>query len=211
MKILAAIDFGGELDKIAMRGARYGMPGFESSEELKSGQTKRTYLSGRDALEQARAFVENAGKNPGDLAGRLVALAVMARYADEHAVAQSARSYATVDRGRALPWSDETVELLDEIAAELLPAHIREPGREQREAEAELRQAILADRQWLAQTVDALEDMDTDARKIALENAEERFGEYSAPTWELRNRVRELNAVDEAGDPPAERGEGSDA
>lgn len=44
VKILAATDFGGDLAKIAVRGARYGFPGFESSEELKSGMTKRAYL-----------------------------------------------------------------------------------------------------------------------------------------------------------------------
>ena len=110
VKILAAVDFGGDLDKIATRGARYGMPGFEHTEELKSGKTKRSYLQTGPAGAQARAFLSNAGKSPGDLAGRMVALAVMARYANEDAVAQSSRrsprsTGAPSCRGRPTPSS----------------------------------------------------------------------------------------------------------
>ncbi len=110
VKILAAVDFGGDLDKIATRGARYGMPGFESSEELRSGKTKRTYLQAGPAVNRARTFLTNAGKTPGDLAGRMVALAVMARYANEDAVARSSRSLSQVNGGGELPWSLDTVE-----------------------------------------------------------------------------------------------------
>ena len=116
VKILAAVDFGGDLDKLVTRGARYGMPGFESSEQLKSGKTKRTYLQAGLAGAQARTFLANAGKAPGDLAGRMVALAVMARYANEDAVAQSSRSFSELDGGAQLPWSLDTVELIDRIS-----------------------------------------------------------------------------------------------
>ena len=196
VKILAAVDFGGDLDKIAMRGARYGMPGFESSEERKSG-TKRTYLGSREAHAQAQAFVANAGKNPGDVAGRLIALAVMARYADENAVAQSSRSFASLDGGMALPWSEDTVLLLDEIVGEVLPEHLLEPGREGRDAQAEYRRERVATREWLTAQTTAIETMDTEARAAVIVEATERFGEYSDPAFTLKQRIRELeDAVD---------------
>lgn len=215
VKIVAAVDFGGDLDKIATRGARYGMPGFESSDELKSGKTKRAYLQTGPAGTQARAFLENAGKTPGDLAGRMVALAVMARYANEDAVAQSSRSFAQIDGGAELPWSLDTIEIIDEIAAERLPAHLLDPGRKQREEQAERRRQVRENRAWLAGQFDALEALDPDQRAQVLTEATERFGEYSTQGWHLRDRIRELDAAQQADesnvDPSDTPGDGGDA
>ncbi len=212
VKILAAVDFGGQLGKIAMRGARYGFPGFESSEQLKSGKTKRAYLQAGPAHDQASAFIDNAGKNPGDIAGRLVSLAVMARYADEHAVAQSARSFSQLDGGTALPWSDDTVLALDEIAAEHLPEHLLEPGREQRQAQADRRREAIADREWLAEQAGALDAMDGEGRANVLAEAKQRLGDYSTGVWQLRDRIAELDANDQPAEPaePAEVDAGSE-
>jgi len=210
VKILAAVDFGGELDKIAARGARYGMPGFESSEELKSGKTKRTYLQAGLAGAQARTFIANAGKAPGDQAGRMVALAVMTRYANEDAVAQSSRSFSELDGGAQLPWSLETVELIDELAGERLPDHLLAPGREQREAQATRRRELVENRVWLAGQLDALEGMDAGQRAQVAAEAKRRFGEYSTQSWQLRDRIRELDAAHEA-DRSAEASAGAGA
>jgi ParB/RepB/Spo0J family partition protein len=196
VKILAAVDFGGDLDKIAMRGARYGLPGFERSEQLKSGKTKRTYLQAGPAGAQARTFLDNAGKSPGDLAGRMVALAVMARYANEDAVAQSSRSFAQVDGGSALPWSLETVELID-LCAERLPAHLLERGREQREQARRERHELAELRAWTAQQLAALEEMTAQQRAAVLAEADRRNeGFYGAELWRLRQRVAQLDAAD---------------
>lgn len=207
VKILAAVDFGGDLDKIATRGARYGMPGFESSEELKSGKSKRTYLQAGPAVNRARTFLTNAGKTPGDLAGRMVALAVMARYANEDAVAQSSRSFFQVNGGGELPWSLDTVELIDELAAERLPANLLEPGRADREAQAARRREVVENRTWLAEQIAALEAMDREQRAKVAAEADERFGEYAHQAWQLRERIRELDAAgqpaDAAGDQSA--------
>jgi len=202
VKILAAVDFGGDLDKIAARGARYGLPGFESSEQLKSGKTKRTYLQAGPAGAQARTFLDNAGKSPGDLAGRMVALAVMARYANEDAVAQSSRSFAQVDGGSALPWSLETVELIDELAAERLPDHLLDPGREQREAQATRRRELVEDQAWLAEQYEGLEAMSPEQRQAVLAEHEQRFGPYAGQRWQLEQRIRELDKVEPAGEEP---------
>lgn len=210
VKILAAVDFGGELDKIATRGARYGIPGFEKSEQLKSGKTKRTYLQASLAGTQARTFLANAGKAPGDLAGRMVALAVMARYANEDAVAQSSRSFSELDGGAELPWALDTVELIDELAAQRLPDHLLAPGREQREAQATRRRQLVENRAWLAGQLDALEGMDAGQRAQLAAEAERRFGEYSTHNWQLRDRIRELDAAHEA-DRSAETSAGAGA
>ena len=183
------------------------MPGFESSEERKSG-TKRTYLDPSHAHAQAKAFLENAAKNPGDTAGRLVALAVMARYADENAVAQSSRSFASLHGGRALPWSDETVELIDAIAAEALPEHLLEPGREGRDTQAKHRQEIREQRKWVDELHDRLVDLDPDGRADVLSEARERLGDYSGEVYRLEQRIREL---DTAGATPTETDEGGAA
>ncbi|MDQ3647531.1 MAG: hypothetical protein M3433_02905, partial [Actinomycetota bacterium] len=209
VKILAAVDFGGDLVKIAMRGARYGFPGFESSEQQKSGKTKRTYLQAGPGHAQARAFLENAGKNPGDVAGRLVAMAVMARYADENAVAQSGRSWSQLDGGHALPWFDDTVLLLDEIAAERLPEHLLEPGREQRQAEAQRRQEAIARREWLAEQLANLDAIDADGRAGVLAEAKQRFGDYATEVWQLRDRIDALDAADQPAEDDADS-EGGD-
>ena len=43
VKILTAINVAGELDRIAMRGARYGFPGWISTQETKRA-SKRCYI-----------------------------------------------------------------------------------------------------------------------------------------------------------------------
>jgi hypothetical protein len=78
-----------------MRGARYGFPGWVSVEETKRG-TKRRYIEQRsDAQAKAIEYLEGA-KAAGELAGRTLALLVMAVYAHEGAVAQSARAFPSV-------------------------------------------------------------------------------------------------------------------
>jgi len=75
-----------------------------------------------------------------EIAGRLFCLIAMARYADEHAVARSARSFSSVTIRRELPYADKVIDLIDEICAQRLPEHltqnVRDQRREQRAAEA---------------------------------------------------------------------------
>jgi hypothetical protein len=51
VKILTAVNVAGELDRIAMRGARYGFPGWVSTQETKRG-TKRIYIEQRSGAGQ---------------------------------------------------------------------------------------------------------------------------------------------------------------
>jgi ParB/RepB/Spo0J family partition protein len=145
VKILAAVDFDGELDKIAMRGARYGFPGWVETVTLKEGKpAKRVYVErASEAEDKARTYIAVA-KTAADFAGRLLALVVMAHLADENAVAQSKRSFYSLSFGHytgpTLPWSREVLSLIEAIAIERLPEHLTERLRELR-AEREQRQA----------------------------------------------------------------------
>ena len=145
VKVLAAVDFDGELDKIAMRGARYGFPGWVEMVTITEGKpAKRVYVErASEAEEKARAYIAVA-RTAADYAGRLLALVVMAHLADENAVAQSRRSFYSLSfgsyAGATLPWSREVLSLIEEIALERLPGHLTERLRELR-AEREQRQA----------------------------------------------------------------------
>jgi ParB/RepB/Spo0J family partition protein len=93
VRLLATLNLGGELDQLAMRGARYGFPGWVEQTQTRGGKAKTVYIERRaDAGAKAREYLSVA-KTAQDLAGRLLALMAMARYADEAAVAQSAQSY----------------------------------------------------------------------------------------------------------------------
>ncbi len=100
-----------------MRGARYGFPGWVTIEETKRG-TKRRYLEHKHEA-QAKAVEYLAGaKSAGELAGRTIALVMMAVYAQEDAVANSNRAFHTVTPERALPWAGDVTELIDDLAGE---------------------------------------------------------------------------------------------
>jgi hypothetical protein len=49
VKILAAVDLHGELDKIALRGALYGFPGWVVHSQTKPGKPKLEYLGRGEA------------------------------------------------------------------------------------------------------------------------------------------------------------------
>lgn len=124
MRVLSTIDLAGDLGDLALRGARYGFPGWVTEEPTKGGKLKRTYLpnSGAAAVK-AREYLAGA-KTPGEHAGRCIALVVMAWFADERAVAQSSRSFKSV-RPAGLPWADEVPEILERYALAALPGDER--------------------------------------------------------------------------------------
>ncbi len=86
MKALASVGIVGELGDVAMRGARYGFPGWVTESTQKNGKTKYSYLEKPDAERRASDYLSGATK-PGDIAGRQIALLVMATFADQDAVA----------------------------------------------------------------------------------------------------------------------------
>lgn len=143
VKILTAINIASDLDRIAMRGTRYGFPGWVTVHETKRG-SKRVYVEQRgDAKAKAAEYLAGA-KTAGELAGRTLAVLLMAVYADENAVAHSNRAFHSVSVERALPWADDVAELIDEIASEKLPATLMDPVLEQRRARHAERRAAAA-------------------------------------------------------------------
>ena len=95
VKILSAVDLHGDLDKIALRGARYGFPGWVVQAETKTGKPKLDYADSGEAQAKARRYLEGAS-SMSEYAGRCVALCVMALYAREDAVANSNQAFYTL-------------------------------------------------------------------------------------------------------------------
>jgi FKBP-type peptidyl-prolyl cis-trans isomerase 2 len=116
----------------------------------------------------------------------------------EGAVAQSARSFYSLSAGGQLPFSNEVLDLIDDLSAERLPAHLLERGREQREEQAAHRREVAEHREWVAGQLDALEGMDPAQRDQVAAEATQRFGEYSNHVWQLKHRIRELDAAQKA-------------
>jgi hypothetical protein len=193
VKILATLNLGGELEQIAMRGARYGFPGWVEETQTKGGRPKTVYIERRgDAGAKAREYLAVA-KTGQEAAGRLLALVAMARYADEAAVAQSAQSYYHLPVPAGLPWGGEIVDLIDELAAERLPDHLTAKKRaergEQREREAE-REAL---RRSIADRIARGGELDADERSQLREEVEQAYDYWSPEARELKEQLDELD------------------
>jgi hypothetical protein len=200
VKLLATLNLGGELDQLAMRGARDGFPGWVEQTKTKAGKAKTVYVERRaDAGAKAREYLSVA-KTGQELAGRLLALVAMARYADEGAVAQSAVSFYSLPVPGGLPWTGEIVDLIDELAAERLPDHLTAAKRaertEQRQREAE-RDAL---RQSIAERITRASELDAEERSQLREEIEQAYGRYSPQAYELHEQLDELDRG--ANEPP---------
>jgi ParB/RepB/Spo0J family partition protein len=196
VKVLACVDLHRDLGKIAMRGGRYGFPGWTEEVELKGGRRKVEYLAVAEATEAARSYLANA-RTAADVAGRAIALIAMARYADERAVAKSQASFYSIDiYGPGLPWSSEVIDLIDEICADRLPEHLtrekREQRAEQREAEVERTRQEAEREQLVADAVERVDGLEPEARVDLLTEVEEKLGGFSHAAWPLRQRIGEL-------------------
>jgi hypothetical protein len=199
VKILAAIDLEGDLARIAMRGARYGFPGWVTVSETKSGKPKHEYLGSREAADKARAYLAGA-RSAADHAGRCIALVAMARLADEQAVPASARSFFELSFGgyydqNGLPWSDEVLGLIEDIACERLPEHLTERLRAEREErerqEAEERAAGEVREHARAELRERLPALSAEERAAAVQELQVEHG-WHASTNRLAAEVREL-------------------
>jgi ParB/RepB/Spo0J family partition protein len=213
VKLVACVDVQGELDKIAMRGARYGFPGWTEEVEQKNGRRKVVYRDLGECREAARSFLEGA-KTAAEVAGRLVALIAMARYAREEAVAQSNRAFYAIEvrdyYGHGLPWSREVVDIIDAICAERLPDPLT---KEARHAKAkERRERIRAEREerkrqrLVDDALKRVQNLDAGERDELVAEVEAQLGEDQFEIHRLRARVRELaEAEAQASDGPDER------
>jgi len=193
VKILTAINVAADLDAIAVRGARYGFPGWVTIEETKRG-TKRRYLEHKHEA-QAKAVEYLAGaKTAGEIAGRTIALLMMAVYAREDAVANSNRAFYSVTPERALPWAGDVAELIDDLAGEKLPAALMDTVLEERRARHVERRAAAARKAAALERIAELEprigELGADELDELEQLAIEAHGEYTAAAFALRGQVR---------------------
>lgn len=96
-------------------------------------------------------------------------------------------------------------EDLDAIAAERLPAHVLDRGREEREEAARRRREAKETEQWYASQLAELEGMSAEQRQALLAEAGERFGTYDPRHWRLEQQIERLQTSDADGE-----GEGGD-
>jgi len=178
LKLLASVEIVGELADVAMRGARYGFPGWVTETTQKNGKTKYGYLEKPEAEQRASDYLRGATK-PGEIAGRQLALLAMATYADQNAVAASSRSWHHIKASG--PWAIDADGLLDNLVADNLPGAARAllaPVLERRKTERQERSAARKAR---------------DGALARLENIEERIGELAVE--EVDRAERDLDAV----------------
>ena len=178
LKLLASVEIVSELADVAMRGARYGFPGWATETTQKNGKMKYSYLEKPEAGQRANKYLRGATK-PGEIAGRQLALLAMATYADQDAVAASSRSWHHVKASG--PWAIEADELLDKLVTDNLPdgaLALLGPVLESRKTEQEERSAARKAREEAVSRLEGIED---------------RVGELTVQ--ELDQAERDLDAV----------------
>ncbi len=205
VKILAAIDFSGELGQIAARGARYGFPGWPQETTTNGGKAKTEYLASVDAGRKAQELLAGATA-PADIAGRLTALAVMARYTKEDCVAQSARSFYALRMGGhgGLPWAGEVIGLIEQVAEERLPEHLTAHVREERDRQTEAREAEQAAVEAANALRSRLDDLNAEERLEALRAFDEQHGGHTIVVHWLRQDILRRNAQDQRANEPTD-------
>jgi hypothetical protein len=123
----------------------------------------------------------------------------MAIYADEDAVANSNRAFHQVTIERSVPWAEEVMELIDELAGEKLPAALIEPVLEPRRAQHAGRRAAIAAQARARERVAELEPRVDELGEDELSELEQAgrmaYGEYTTRAYALRDKVRTRRAV----------------
>jgi hypothetical protein len=193
LRILASVDLGGSLGKIATRGARLALPTWVEQVQQKSGKTKTVYLDTSDAERRAKTFLEGA-ENAGDIAGRAVTLIALAALADEDAVAQSNRSFYTL--AFEGPWATQAARDLNAIVRErikegqcpaldeLFAERVANDERQaEREAEAEQARVRVQDASA------RISDLSEENLEQLLADAETAWGQYSLKRYEVERAV----------------------
>jgi ParB/RepB/Spo0J family partition protein len=166
LKVLASVPFGQMLDVLAGAGMRYGYPGWPIEPETDSKSSKRTYLTTDEAGERAATWLAQA-KAPAEVAGRLVSLLAMARYAQQPPM-EPQRSFSW-DADKRLPWGEQLLDLIDRICKERLPANLT------KEARRELAQHRAAMKR-LNGVEERIAKMGADARAKAVDDARLVYG-----------------------------------
>ncbi len=209
LQVLSAVSFKDDLEALATRGARYGLPGWPGEETGARGKTKPTYLERYQVGAKAHEFLA-AATNASEIAGRCLALAVMAVLADEECIARSNRSMVSLHEYRpasyvvpgsteaGLPWRRQVVELIEDLAIERLPEHLTVRVREERER-TRAEQERLAEEERAAEQADLsmrarLAELIPEERLDALREFGAEYGRHTERTHHLREHILTMNA-----------------
>jgi ParB/RepB/Spo0J family partition protein len=199
LKILTAVDVAGDIDGVGARGARYAFPGWTTEVTQRGGKAKVEYLDKPAAGAKAREFVASA-RSMAEIAGRLFCLIAAARYADERAVARSNRSMSWLNVRTGLPYSDEVVDLIDEICAQRLPDHltadVRAQRAHQREVLAEHAREVAAARERIDAALERTNELSDEERQQVEADVELVHGRYSIDGQRLRKQLRDARSAD---------------
>lgn len=181
----------------------FGFPGWPQETTTNGGKAKTEYLASVDAGRKAQELLAGATA-PADIAGRLTALAVMARYAKEDCVAQSARSfYSLTAAGHGgLPWAGEVIDLIEQVAEERLPEHLTTHVREERDRQAEARKAEQTAVEAANALRDRLDELNGEERLEALRAFNEQHDRHTVVAHWLRQDILRHNAQDEPANEP---------
>jgi len=172
LKILASTEVVSELADVAMRGARFGLPGWVTETTQQNGKTKYTYLEKHEAGQRASEYLARAVK-PGEIVGRQLVLLAMATYADQNAVAVSNRSWHQVKASG--PWADDVDERLDKLMRDNLPdgaVGLLKPVLEQRQQQREEHAAARRARDEATARLDGIEERIGDLTSEDVDQAE---------------------------------------
>lgn len=195
LKILASVEIVGELADIAMRGARYGLPGWVTETMQKNGKTKYAYLERAEAEQRASDYIARATKTA-EIAGRQLALLVMATYADQDAVAASNRSWHHVKASG--PWAGELAELLDGLVREKLPdgtLALLAPMLDKRRQEQHERSAADKTRREATERLDGIEERIGELTIEQIDQAEQDLDSAWAGWTPRHSTLRQLLAA----------------
>lgn len=209
LRVLLAARPLSDLEGLASRGARYCLPGWAKEEATKTGKLRLVFATPLESKALAREFL-SGGSSVGEITGRAFSLVALARYADQRAVATSNHTLYRVPDPADLPWSGSVLDLIDEICADRLPAHLTEPARAERRAHRETEDREQREQDAARERLDGLEDriadLDETGRAQALRDAALVYGRYGTETWKLRRKLDELARSPEgaATDPDAQ-------
>lgn len=192
LKLLASVEINGELADIAMRGARYGLPGWVTETPQKNGRTRYGYLERAEAEQRASEYLGRAEKT-GEIAGRQVALLAMATYADQNAVAASNRSWHQIKASG--PWAGELDGILDALVREKLPEStlaLLEPVLAKRDEEQDARTADREAREHAKARLEGIENRIAELSVNEIDQAEQDL-ESARTGWTPRHSaVRQM-------------------
>lgn len=199
LKILTAVDVAGDIDGLAARGARYVFPGWPTEVTQRNGKVKVDYVDKPAAGAKAREFVAG-GESLAEIAGRLFCLIAAARYADERAVARSNRSMSWLNVRGGLPYSDQVVDLIDEICAQRLPEHltadVRAARTHQRQVLAKHARDVAAALERIDAAIARAAELSDEERQQAEADIELVHGRYSIEGHRLRKQLQDPGSAD---------------